>query len=71
VRFDFVVTVCDSAHGNCPLFPGGKIIHVGFQDPPALIKTLTNENEILEVYKRVRDESELTIKKLPSILEAN
>jgi arsenate reductase len=71
VRFDFVVTVCDSAKENCPLFQGGKIIHVGFQDPPALTKALTNEDEILEVYKRVRDEIELTIKKLPGILEAS
>jgi arsenate reductase len=70
VRFDFVVTVCDSAKENCPLFPGGKIIHVGFQDPPALTKALSDEGEILEVYQRVRDEIELAIKELPSLLDA-
>jgi arsenate reductase (thioredoxin) len=34
VTFDYVVTVCDHAHETCPFFPGGKIVHVGFQDPP-------------------------------------
>lgn len=56
VKFDYVVTVCDSAKENCPYFPGGKIIHVGFQDPPALTKEMTDEEEILSVYRRVRDE---------------
>ncbi len=37
VAFDFVVTVCDSAHESCPVFPGKtKVIHVGFDDPPKL-----------------------------------
>ena len=62
VKFDYVMTVCDSAKENCPFFPGGKIVHVGFQDPPALTKDMTNEEEILGVYKRVRDEIESFIK---------
>ena len=64
ITFDFVITVCDSAHENCPYFPGGKIIHIGFQDPPALTKNMTNEEEILSVYRRVRDEIEMAIKGL-------
>lgn len=68
VHFDFVITVCDSAKENCPYFPGGEIIHVGFQDPPALTKEMTNEEEILEVYRRVRDEIETAIKNLPEFL---
>jgi len=67
--FDYVITVCDSAKENCPYFPGGKIIHVGFEDPPALTKEMSDEDEILSVYRRVRDEIEEAIKKLPSILE--
>ena len=32
--FDLVVTVCDHAKENCPLFPGkAKVIHVGIEDP--------------------------------------
>lgn len=56
VAMDFVFTVCSDAHENCPYFPGGKILHVGFDDPPRLIKDLSNEDEILNVYRRVRDE---------------
>lgn len=68
VNFDYVITVCDSAKENCPYFPGGKVIHVGFQDPPALTKDMKDEEEILAVYRRVRDEIEISIKNLPSIL---
>ena len=64
ITFDYVVTVCDHAHENCPYFPGGKIVHVGFQDPPALTKSMTNEEEILGVYRRVREEIHFAIKTL-------
>ena len=69
VTFDYVVTVCDHAHENCPYFPGGKIIHVGFQDPPALTKEMTDDEEILTVYRRVRDEIEEFIKDMKKTLE--
>jgi arsenate reductase len=68
VTFDYVVTVCDSAKESCPYFPGGKIVHVGFEDPPALTRGMTDEEEILRVYRRVRDEIEAAIKKLPELL---
>lgn len=67
--FDYVVTVCDNAHENCPYFPGGKIVHIGFQDPPALTKDMTNEDEILTVYRRVRDEIEAFVKEMKKVLE--
>ena len=69
VMFDYVVTVCDHAHENCPYFPSGKIVHVGFQDPPALTKEMTNEEEILSVYRRVRDEIEAFVKDMKKTLE--
>jgi arsenate reductase len=56
VNFDYVITVCDHAHENCPYFPGTQLIHVGFQDPPVITKNMTNEEEILKVYRGVRDE---------------
>lgn len=56
-HFDLVLTVCDSARENCPWFPGKvKHIHRSFNDPPALTKSLTGEDNILTVYRRVRDE---------------
>ena len=57
VDFDVVVTVCGHAHEHCPVFPGKtKIIHVGFEDPPALAKNAKSEEEALSHYRRVRDE---------------
>lgn len=68
VEFDYVITVCDSARETCPYFPGGRTIHVGFQDPPALTKDMTNNEEILTIYRRVRDEIEEAVKNLPTLL---
>lgn len=56
VTMDYVFTVCSDAHENCPFFPGGKIIHVGFDDPPRLTKDMEDEEQKLSVYRRVRDE---------------
>lgn len=69
ITFDYVVTVCDAAKETCPYFPGGNIVHVGFQDPPALTKYMTDEDEILSVYRKVRDEIHASIKNLKDHLE--
>ncbi len=68
IKFYYIVTVCDLAKETCPYFPGGKVVHVGFQDPPALTKDIINEEEALEVYRRVRDEIEAFIKNIKSKL---
>lgn len=68
VMFDYVVTVCDAAKETCPYFPGGKIIHQGFQDPPALTKDISNESEIMSLYRRVRDGIHEAIKNLKESL---
>ena len=64
VKMDFVFTVCSDAHENCPYFPGGKIIHKGFDDPPQLTKDLQDEEKVLSVYRRVRDEIKVFIEEL-------
>lgn len=58
VPFDYVVTVCRHAHETCPMWLGGKakVVHVGFDDPPALAKSAQTEEEALGHYRRVRDE---------------
>jgi arsenate reductase len=57
VPFDYVITVCGHAHETCPVFPGrAKVVHVGFDDPPALAKGATTDDEAMPHYRRVRDE---------------
>lgn len=68
-NIDFVFTVCSDAHENCPYFPGGKIIHYGFDDPPRLTKEMTDEEEILSVYRRIRDEIKDFVSNIEKIME--
>ncbi len=70
IEFDYVITVCDSAHESCPIFPGKtKVIHVGFDDPPRLAKEAENEEEALNIYRRVRDEIKAFVEKLPGNIQ--
>ena len=53
-NFDYVITLCDSANEQCPLFFGGvKKMHMGFDDPAA---ATGSEEEIMAAFRRVRDE---------------
>lgn len=53
--FDYVITVCDNAKEVCPVFTGDvkHKRHIPFDDPADATGT---EEEVLAVYKRVRDE---------------
>lgn len=67
--FDYVITVCSHAHETCPYFPAKtQVIHQGFDDPPFLTRNMDNEEEILSVYRRVRDEIKEYILTLPEKL---
>jgi arsenate reductase len=71
IRFDYVVTVCGHANENCPFFPGKtKVVHVGFDDPPALAKGAVTEDDALNIYRRVRDEIRQFVESLPASLPA-
>lgn len=53
VHFDLIVTVCDSAAEECPLWLGpGRRVHLGFPDPA---KATGNQAEILAEFRSVRD----------------
>jgi arsenate reductase len=68
-KLDFVVTVCDHASENCPIFPGNiRTIHKEFPDPPKMAKTLNNSEDILNCYRRVRDLIKSYIETLPANL---
>ena len=53
-EFDYVITVCDNANEQCPVFPGNtKRIHWSFDDPAAVEG---DELARLAVFRRVRYE---------------
>ena len=68
VGFDLVVTVCDSAHESCPVLPGAKVVHRGFDDPPRLAAGAASDDEAMPHYRRVRDEIRAFIETLPASL---
>ena len=53
-KFDLVVTVCDSASEECPMWLGQGIReHISFPDPAAV---RGEEEEVIEVFRQVRDD---------------
>lgn len=61
--FDLVVTVCDDAAENCPVWLGkGKRVHLSFPDPA---KAQGTDEETLAVFRSVRD---AIAKKVPKLL---
>lgn len=57
LSFDLIVTVCDNANERCPIFPGKtRIVHVPFEDPPALAREINNPKKALDCYRKVRDQ---------------
>ncbi len=56
---ELVITVCDSAAGACPVFPGAaKTVHVPFADPPELAAAAgaADDEHAMPFYRTVRDE---------------
>ncbi len=62
VPFNLVITVCNSAAEECPIWLGqGKRVHLGFPDPAQATGT---EDEVLKVFRTVRDDMQTKILKL-------
>jgi len=62
--FDLVITVCDEANEECPVWLGkGKRVHEGFRDPA---KSEGTDEERLFAFRQVRDEM---LKKIPTLLK--
>ncbi|HNW45643.1 MAG TPA: arsenate reductase ArsC [Elusimicrobiales bacterium] len=66
--FDLVVTLCDHANENCPVYRGGRKIHRGFDDPATAAGKDSSEEAALPVYRRVRDEIKAFVAGLPEML---
>ncbi len=51
--FDLLITVCDDAAENCPIWLGkGNKVHIGFSDPA---KTTGSDEEIMKAFRITRD----------------
>jgi arsenate reductase len=63
--FDLVVTVCDSAAEECPVWPGkaGRRVHRSFVDPAKATGTLAERKQ---VFRSVRDEM---LEVIPQLLD--
>jgi arsenate reductase (thioredoxin) len=52
--FDLVITLCDDADQNCPVWLGrGKRLHIGFPDPA---EVQGSETEKIAAFRSVRDD---------------
>jgi len=64
IPFDLVVTVCDDAAENCPVWLGkGKRVHLGFPDPA---KATGSDDAVLAAFCRVRDD---IARQVPALLK--
>ena len=62
IELDLVVAVCDHAQQNCPvLSPTASMLGMPFDDPPKLAIGLSDENDILDCYRQVRDDIRLFV----------
>jgi len=67
VDFDYVVTVCDNARQQCPVFPSRtKNIHRSFEDPVFMIGS---KDEIMAAFRKLRDDMRTFVESMPGSLE--
>ena len=67
IDFDYVVTLCDNAYENCPVFSGKtRIVHKPFDDP---YFASGSEEQIMATFRKVRDDIRTFIETMPESLE--
>jgi arsenate reductase len=67
IDFDYVVTLCDNAAENCPVFTGNaRIIHKPFDDP---YYAAGSEEEVMDTFRKVRDDIKKFVQTLPEGLQ--
>ena len=69
VDFDYVVTLCDNAAQNCPIFPGkAKVIHKPFKDP---YFASGSEKQVMAEFRKVREQIKAFIETIPASLKSS
>jgi arsenate reductase len=67
MEFDYVVTVCDFAREQCPVFFGrARHIHRSFEDPSFME---ADEQQIMAAFRKLRDEMRAFVETMPDSLE--
>lgn len=67
IEFDYVVTLCDNAREQCPIFArGAKHVHRSFKDPVMMEGT---DDQIIAAFRKTRDEIKAFVETLPESLE--
>ena len=67
--YDWLVTLCPTAHDICPPLDGVKVLHAPFDDPYTLCFGKEGTEEELKIFRRVRDEIKAFVETLPDALE--
>jgi arsenate reductase len=69
IDFDYVITLCDNAADNCPVFTGtAKVLHRPFEDP---YFASGSEEDIMDTFRRVRNDISKFIEAMPDNLEGS
>jgi len=67
--FEYVITVCDNANQNCPIFPGAKHrLHWSVEDPASVGGT---EETRLEAFRAARDDLRARLNKFIEATKEN
>ncbi|MBW7991938.1 MAG: arsenate reductase ArsC [Planctomycetes bacterium] len=69
IDFDYVITLCDNAAENCPVFAGqAKVFHKPFEDP---YFASGSEEGIMETFRKVRNNIRKFIEMMPDNLKGS
>ena len=69
IEFDYVITLCDNAKEQCPVFAGNvRLVHRAFNDPVMMIGA---DDEIIAAFRETRDKIRAFVETLPESLEAD
>ena len=69
IDFDYVITLCDNAAENCPVFSGqAKVFHKPFEDP---YFESGSEEDIMETFRKVRNNIRKFIEMMPDNLKGS
>jgi arsenate reductase len=67
IELDYVITLCDNAREQCPVFGGDvKLVHRAFSDP---IMMRGADDQVIAAFRRTRDEIRAFVEALPESLE--